>query len=95
MAIYNREGQSKKTPTVVPDGFLSLGVERHKREDLGRLSYVVKEENEIVPLLALEMVSKTYGKEYDEKFHNYEQLGRQILRHLQSGIQPPESAPIL
>ena len=75
MAIYNREGQRRRTPTVIPDGFLSLGVERHKRGALGRLSYVLQEENEIAPLFALEMVSKTYGKEYDEKLHKYEQLG--------------------
>lgn len=75
MAIYNREGQSNQTPTVVPDGFLSLGVERHKRGDLGRLSYVLQEENGIVPLLVLEMVSKTYGHEYDQKFDQYQRLG--------------------
>lgn len=75
MAVYNREGQAEGTPTVVPDGFLSLGVERHKRADLGRLSYVLQEENGIVPILALEMVSKTSGQEYDQKLHNYERLG--------------------
>ena len=75
MAIYSRAGQSHGTPTVVPDGFLSLGVERHKRGELGRLSYVIQEENGIVPLFVLEMVSKTYGNEYEQKFHNYEQLG--------------------
>ncbi|HIK45703.1 MAG TPA: Uma2 family endonuclease, partial [Leptolyngbyaceae cyanobacterium M65_K2018_010] len=37
MAIYDREGQKRKTPTVVPDGFLSIGVQRHKREGKGRL----------------------------------------------------------
>jgi Uma2 family endonuclease len=75
MGIYNREAQKKGTPAVVPDGFLSLGVPRHKREGKGRLSYVLQEENGIVPLLALEFVSKTYGQEYDEKMADYAQLG--------------------
>jgi hypothetical protein len=75
MGIYDREAQKKGTPTVVPDGFLSVGVQRHKREGKGRLSYVLQEENGVVPLLALEFVSKTYGREYDEKMADYAQLG--------------------
>jgi Uma2 family endonuclease len=75
MGIYDREAQKKRTPTVVPDGFLSVGVQRHKREGKGRLSYVLQEENGVVPLLALEFVSKTYGQEYDEKMADYAQLG--------------------
>lgn len=75
MAIYNCEGQANATPTVIPDGFLCLGVERHKRGDLGRLSYVLQEEQEIAPIVVLEMVSKTYGKEYDQKLQNYQELG--------------------
>jgi Uma2 family endonuclease len=38
MGIYNREAQKKGAPAVVPDGCLSLGVPRHKREGKGRLS---------------------------------------------------------
>ncbi|MEM6435689.1 MAG: hypothetical protein AAF773_17825 [Cyanobacteria bacterium P01_D01_bin.115] len=55
-----------KQPTVVPDGVLSLGVERFIGEQ-GRLSYVLWEEDNIVPTLALEVVSKTYGGEYERR----------------------------
>ena len=75
LGIYDREAQKKSTPAVVPDGFLSVGVQRHKREGKGRLSYVLQEENEIVPILALEFVSKTYGQEYHKKMADYAQLG--------------------
>ena len=75
MGIYDREAQQKSTPKVVPDGFLSVGVQRHKRSGKGRLSYVLQEENEIIPILALEFVSKTYGQEYDDKIEDYAQLG--------------------
>ena len=53
MGIYDREAQKKSVPRVVPDGFLSVGVQRHKREGRGRLSYVLQEENEIAPILAI------------------------------------------
>ena len=75
MGIYDREAQQKRAPAVIPDGFLSVGVPRHKREGKGRLSYVIQEENEIVPILALEFVCKTYGQEYGEKMQDYSQLG--------------------
>jgi Uma2 family endonuclease len=75
MGIYNREAQLKGAPVVVPDGFLSVGVQRHKREGKGRLSYVLQEENEVVPILALELVSKTYGQEYGDKMADYARLG--------------------
>jgi len=58
----------------VPDGFLSLGVERFVGEE-GRLSYVLWEENNIVPILALEVISKTYNQEYEDKQSKYAQLG--------------------
>lgn len=61
-------------PPLVPDGFLSLGVERFVGED-GRSSYVLWEEDGIVPSLALEVVSKTYGGEYEQKKVDYAQLG--------------------
>lgn len=41
----------------------------------GRLSYVLWEENNIVPLLALEVISKTYNQEYEEKESKYADLG--------------------
>ena len=61
-------------PAIVPDGFLSLGVERFIGED-GRLSYVFWEEDNIAPILALEVVSKTYGGEYERKKAIYADLG--------------------
>lgn len=63
-----------KEPAIVPDGFLSLGVERRKSER-GRLSYVLWEEKNIVPQLVLEVVSRTYGQEYEGKLFKYAQLG--------------------
>jgi Uma2 family endonuclease len=75
MGIYDRQAQKKGIPLVVPDGFLSVGVVRHKREGRGRLSYVLQEEKEIPPILALEFVSKTYNQEYGEKMADYAQLG--------------------
>jgi Uma2 family endonuclease len=74
MAIYDREGQRQRTPTLIPDGFLALGVTRRKGE-WGRRSYVLAEENNIVPILALEYLSHTYGGEYDRKLERYRQLG--------------------
>lgn len=73
MAIYHTTGISHLVP-IVPDGFLSLGVERFKGETL-RLSYVVWEENNIPPIFALEIVSQTYGGEYDKKMGIYAKLG--------------------
>jgi Uma2 family endonuclease len=72
MGIYYTPGVHP-TP-IVPDAFLSLGVERLKSER-GRLSYVLWEENYIVPVLALEVVSQNYGGEYDEKQTKYALLG--------------------
>ena len=47
-------------PTIAPDSFLSLGVPR-RRSAKGRLSYVVWQENNVVPQWVLEVVSKTPG----------------------------------
>jgi Uma2 family endonuclease len=60
-------------PPVVPDGFLSLGVERMIDEDL-RPSYVLWEEQQL-PILALEVVSRTYRGEYTTKKQLYAELG--------------------
>ncbi|MCL1464597.1 Uma2 family endonuclease [Argonema galeatum] len=60
-------------PPYVPDGFLSLGVERIIDEDL-RLSYAIWEEKR-VPILMLEVVSQTYRGEYSTKMQNYADLG--------------------
>lgn len=73
MGIYYLYEQVRQ-PVLVPDGFLSLGVPRRKG-DRGRLSYVLWEENNIPPVWALEIVSKTAGGEYGEKLIKYAQLG--------------------
>lgn len=53
---------------------MSLGVERRKSGG-ERKSYVVWEENDIVPIFALEIVSLTQGGEYDNKMAIYTNLG--------------------
>jgi len=60
MGVYYNPQES----VIVPDGFLSLGVERLPRAG-GRLSYVVWQENNVVPLLAVECI-QTWS-EYDNK----------------------------
>ncbi|NJR16325.1 MAG: hypothetical protein HC785_11815 [Calothrix sp. CSU_2_0] len=69
MGIYYHPEQ----PPIVPDGFLSLGVERFYDEEL-RPSYVLWDEN-VVPILALEVVSPNYRQEYTEKKDKYADLG--------------------
>ncbi|OUL22997.1 Uma2 family endonuclease [Nostoc sp. 106C] len=73
MAIYHTTGVNPRVP-VVPDAFLSLGVER-KKGGKSRNSYAVWEEHEVVPILTLELVSHVQGGEYDEKMAIYRQLG--------------------
>ncbi|MEL6440705.1 MAG: Uma2 family endonuclease [Cyanobacteria bacterium J06621_8] len=73
MAIYHTTGSNPRVP-VVPDAFLSLGVER-KKGGKSRRSYVVWEESGIVPALVLEMVSHQPGDEYSEKMALYAKLG--------------------
>jgi Uma2 family endonuclease len=73
MAVYHTTGVNPRV-AVVPDGFLSLGVER-KKGGKSRTSYAVWEENEVVPILTLEIVSHTPGKEYDDKLDIYAKLG--------------------
>ncbi len=63
-----------RQPVIVPDGFLSLGVQRQKNNSL-RLSYVLWEENGTPPVWVLEIVSKTYNREYEEKMTRYSELG--------------------
>ncbi len=70
MGVY----YDSEMPAIVPDGFLSLGVIRRKSER-GRLSYVLWEEDYIVPQLVLEVVSKTYGQEYSDKKAKYARIG--------------------
>ncbi len=73
MAVYHTTGVNPRVP-VVPDGFLSVGVER-KKGGKSRRSYAVWEENDVVPILTLEIVSHTPGGEYDEKLAIYNKLG--------------------
>lgn len=73
MGIYHTTGKNPRIP-IVPDGFLCMGVKQWK-QPYGRTSYVVWEENDIVPSLVLEYVSQTYGGEYDEKMLDYARLG--------------------
>ncbi|MEO1133464.1 MAG: Uma2 family endonuclease [Cyanobacteria bacterium J06639_1] len=58
---------------IVPDGFLSVGVERRK-DDKSRKSYFTWKEK-VIPQFALEVVSETKGGEYDEKLTLYQNLG--------------------
>jgi Putative restriction endonuclease len=65
-------------PAIAPDGFLALGVEEIEDECL-RSSYVLWDEK-VIPLFALEIVSKTPGKEQTKKFEIYQSIG--ILYYL-------------
>jgi Uma2 family endonuclease len=65
MGVYHTTGKNVRVP-VVPDGFLSLGVARRKNDKSNR-SYVLWEEGDIPPIIALEVVSWTSGGEYDSK----------------------------
>ncbi len=65
-------------PAIAPDGLLSLGVEEIEDECL-RSSYVLWDEK-VIPLFALETVSKTPGKEQTKKFQIYQSIG--ILYYL-------------
>jgi Uma2 family endonuclease len=73
MGIYHTTGLSPRVP-VVPDGFLSIGVERRKGGK-SRRSYVLWEEQNVPPRLTLEVVSQTPGDEYDSKLDIYANLG--------------------
>lgn len=74
MGIYYSYTPGVRPTPIVPNGFLSIGVPR-RRNNKGRLSYVLWEENNVVPLIVLEVVSQAYGGEYDTKFAKYTQLG--------------------
>jgi Uma2 family endonuclease len=71
LGVYHTPNQ----PAVGPDAFLSLGVPTFRPNGKLRLSYVVWTENNVMPQWALEIVSKTPGGEYDEKFSLYEEIG--------------------
>jgi Uma2 family endonuclease len=65
-------------PAVCPDGMLCLGVREYPDENL-RPSYVLWEE-QVLPTFILEVVSKTPGKERQQKKDLYASLG--ILYYL-------------
>ncbi len=65
-------------PHIAPDGLLSLGIEQVADENM-RSSFVLWEEN-VLPLFALEVVSKTLGGENTTKFEIYQSIG--ILYYL-------------
>ena len=73
MAIYHTTGANPRVP-VVPDAFLSLGVPRQK-DGKSRNSYVLCEEEDVAPVMALEVVSQTPGGEYESKQEIYRKLG--------------------
>ncbi|MGB7521747.1 MAG: Uma2 family endonuclease [Spirulinaceae cyanobacterium] len=70
MGYYYDPGEE----AISPDAFLSVGVETRKDEN-GRLSYVLWEEDYVKPILVLECVSQHYRGEYDIKKDLYAQLG--------------------
>ncbi len=69
MGVYYDPDQ----PAIVPDAFLALGVERIINDGL-RLSYVLWEEEQL-PILTLEVVSRKYRNEYSDKKDFYANLG--------------------
>jgi Uma2 family endonuclease len=62
---------------IGPDAFLSVGVQRFRPSGKLRLSYVILQENNVVPQWVLEIVSKTSGQEYDDKMNKY--AGMRVL----------------
>jgi hypothetical protein len=60
-------------PAIAPDGMLCLGIQPPATENL-RSSYVLWQEK-VIPLFALEIVSKTSGKERTKKKDIFESIG--------------------
>jgi Uma2 family endonuclease len=75
MAVYYEPDfeSPEDSKSVLPDGFLALGVPRHRGEG-GRLSYAIWEEK-VLPILFFEVISKKYNSEYKQKLELYEKLG--------------------
>ncbi len=76
MAFYYKPKDT--SVNVAPNGLLSLGLKSPPDENL-RSSYVLWDEK-VIPQFALEIVSKTAGKEYTNKFKIYQSIG--ILYYL-------------
>jgi Uma2 family endonuclease len=70
MGVYYNPDEA----AIVPDGFLAVGV-KHDTGEKGRLSYLRWVENDIMPILFLEVVSETYNGEYEKKLADYQKLG--------------------
>jgi Uma2 family endonuclease len=70
MALYYNPDE----PAIVPDAFLSIGV-KHDTGEKGRLSYVLWEEQNVMPILSLEVISEKYNGEYEDTFADYQTLG--------------------
>jgi Uma2 family endonuclease len=60
-------------PAIAPDGMLCLGIQPPATDNL-RSSYVLWQE-QVIPLFALEIVSKTPGKERTKKKDIFESVG--------------------
>ncbi|MGA1265340.1 MAG: Uma2 family endonuclease [Prochlorothrix sp.] len=73
MGIFHTTGDNPKIP-IVPDAFLSLGVDRRK-DNQSRRSYILWQEGGVVPCFVLEMVSYTARSEYQDKLELYRKLG--------------------
>jgi len=75
MCIYYEPNieEPEKSKSIVPDGFLALGVKPRPNRG-GRLSYLLWGEK-VLPILVLEVISKKYGGEYDDKLEQYQNLG--------------------
>ncbi|WP_041233986.1 Uma2 family endonuclease [Cylindrospermum stagnale] len=86
MGIYYDPEQ----PPIVPDGFLSLGVERVFDENL-RLSYVLWEEK-VMPIMALEIVSHRRRGEYTGKKKIYAEM--EILYYVIYNPQRRRKSPL-
>jgi hypothetical protein len=86
MGIYYDPEQ----PPIVPDGFLSLGVERVFDENL-RLSYVLWEEK-AMPIMALEVVSHRRRGEYTYKKKLYAEM--EILYYVVYNPQRRKKPPL-
>jgi Uma2 family endonuclease len=76
MAFYY--DPSKPQTAIAPDGMLSIGVADAASENL-RSSFVLWQEK-VIPLFAMEIVSKTPGGERTKKFEIYQSVG--ILYYL-------------
>jgi Uma2 family endonuclease len=72
IGIY-RASQQEQNP-LIPDAFLSIGVERFKNAG-ERFNYVIAEENEIIPQLAIEIVCEPDEGEYDRQLLDYARWG--------------------